>query len=129
MSDRDVADELWSGRASISYPYASLHRAGVELLFGSDAPVSSPSPLDAVADAVWRTDDDRRPWQVEEALPLDIALAAACGGRSSVEIGDVADLVILAEHPANLGNRDLRADPILATVRAGMVTFGQAGTT
>lgn len=129
MSDRDVADELWSGRASISYPYASLHRAGVELLFGSDAPVSSPSPLDAVADAVWRTDDDRRPWQAEEALPLDIALSAACGGRPSVEVGDAADLVILAEHPANLGNRDLRSDPILATVRAGKVTFEQAGTT
>lgn len=123
MSDREVADELWGGRASIAYPYLSLHRAGVRLLFGSDAPVSPPSPLDAVADAVWRTDDEREPWQPAEALPLDVALAAACGGRSSVDVGEVADLVLLVEHPAHLGNPDLRALPVRATVRGGLATF------
>ncbi|SNT52407.1 amidohydrolase [Rhodococcoides kyotonense] len=123
MSDRDVADELWSGRDSIAYPYLSLHRAGGRILFGSDAPVSPPAPLDAVADAVWRTDDERAPWQAHEALPLDVALAAACGGRRSVEIGAPADLVLVAEHPSVLDNRGLRDVPILATVRGGAVTF------
>lgn len=123
MSDREVADELWSGRASIAYPYLSLHKSGAHVVFGSDAPVSPPSPLDAIADAVWRTDDERAPWQPHEALPLDVALAAASGGRASVEVGASADLVLLAEHPASLGNRDLRAVPIVATVRGGVCTF------
>ncbi len=123
MSDRDLADELWSARASIAYPYFSLHRAGARLLFGSDAPVSPPSPLDAVADAVWRTDDERSPWQLEEALPLDVALAAASGGRGAVEVGSLADLVLLAEHPALLSNEDLRTVPVLGTIRAGVHTF------
>lgn len=123
MSDRDVADELWGGRASIGYPYLSLHRAGARLLFGSDAPVSPPEPLAAIADAVWRTDDEREPWQPTEALPLDVALAAACGGRSSLEIGAAANLVLLAEHPATLENHDLRALPVAATVRSGLTTF------
>ncbi|WP_072803371.1 amidohydrolase [Rhodococcoides yunnanense] len=127
MSDREVADELWSGRASIAYPYMSLHRAGARLLFGSDAPVSPPSPLDAVADAVWRTDDDREPWQFAEALPLDVALAAACGGRSVIDVGSPADLVLLAEHPATLGNAELREVPVRATVRAGRRTFDAVG--
>ncbi|OZD64519.1 hypothetical protein CH263_14755 [Rhodococcus sp. 06-1059B-a] len=126
MSDRDVADELWAGRSSIAYPYLSLHRAGARLLVGSDAPVSPPSPLDAVADAVWRTDDERPPWQPSEALPLGVALAAASGGRQCVELGSKADLVLLAEHPARLGNRDLRAVPILATVLGGRLTFDSA---
>ncbi len=123
MSDRDVADELWSDRASIGYPYLSLHRAGARLLFGSDAPVSPPAPLDGVADAVWRTDDERAAWQSEEALPFSAALTAACGGRESFETGDAADLVLLAEHPATLGNRDVRSVPVLATVRGGVLTF------
>lgn len=123
MSDREVADELWSGRASIAYPYLSLHRAGARLLFGSDAPVSPPAPLDAVADAVWRTDDEREAWQSEEALPREVALAAACGGRSSLGVGAVADVVLLAQHPAQLGNTDLRSVPVLATVRSGLTTF------
>ncbi|MDJ0392789.1 amidohydrolase family protein [Rhodococcus sp. G-MC3] len=123
MSDRDVADELWSGRSSIGYPYLSLHRAGARLLFGSDAPVSPPAPLDAVADAVWRTDDERPAWQPEEALPLTVALAAACGGRRSIATGDPADLVLLAEHPALLGNRDVREVPVVGTIRSGVATF------
>lgn len=124
ISDRDVADELWGGRGSIAYPYRSLHRAGARLLFGSDGPVSPPSPLDSIADAVWRTDDERPPWHSEEALPLDVAIAAACGGRASIELGMSADVVLLAEHPADLNNKDLRALPVLATVRAGAITCG-----
>lgn len=123
MSDRDVADELWGGRASIAYPYLALHLEGARLLFGSDAPVSPPAPLDAVADAVWRTDDERPPWQSAQALPIGVALEAACGGRGRVEVGDTADLVLLAEHPAVQSNHDLRALPILGTLRGGLVTF------
>lgn len=123
MSDRDVADELWGERRSIAYPYLSLHRAGARLLFGSDAPVSPPAPLDSVADAVWRTDDERPPWRADEALPIEVALAAVCGGRATVGVGVVADLVLLAEHPALLSNEDLRADPVLGTIRAGVPTF------
>ncbi len=127
MSDRDVADELWGGdRRSIAYPYRSLHRAGARLLFGSDAPVSPPAPLDAIADAVWRTDDERPAWRAEEALPLDVALPAACGGRTAVDVGGAADLVLLAEHPGLLPNDDLRAVPVLATVRAGRCTYRDA---
>ncbi|MGA9869747.1 MAG: amidohydrolase family protein [Rhodococcus sp. (in: high G+C Gram-positive bacteria)] len=126
MSDREVADELWSGRASIAYPYLSLHRANARLLFGSDAPVSPPAPLSAVADSVWRTDDERAPWQSQEALPLEVALAAASGGRRCVEVGSAADLVLLAEHPLILGNDDLRAVPVVATVRAGALTYERA---
>jgi predicted amidohydrolase YtcJ len=123
MSDRDVADELWGDRRSIAYPYRSLHRAGARLLFGSDAPVSPPAPLDAVADAVWRTDDERAAWRADEALALDVALTAACGGRAAVEVGAAADLVLLAEHPALLVNNDLRAVEVRGTIRAGRLMF------
>ena len=125
VTDRDVADALWAGRRSIAFPYGSLHTHGVELQFGSDAPVSPPDPRAAIADAVWRTDDDRPSWTASEAVPLDVALRAACGGRGNVAVGDVADLVVLAEDPRRLGNRDLRDVPIVATVCDGRTTYAR----
>lgn len=121
LDDRDVADAHWTGHGSLAFPYASLHRAKAALRLGSDAPVSEPDPLGAVAAAVLRTGDERPPWHPEQALALDVALRAACGGRGSVAVGDVADLVLLEEHPV-LG-ADLRHIPVLATITGGRSTY------
>lgn len=122
MSDRDVVDVLWADRASRAYPYRSLHRLGVTLQFGSDAPVSPPDPRAAVADAVHRTDDDRPPWEPDEALPLSAALRSACGGRDAVTVGSAADLTVLAQWPHLLSNTDLRSVPVLVTISGGRLT-------
>jgi predicted amidohydrolase YtcJ len=121
MSDRDVADRHWPDRTA--FPYGSLLRAGATLELGSDAPVAEPDPWHAIADAVHRTDDDRPPWHVEQAIPLDAALRAAAGGRHQLAVGDPADLVLVPENPATLSNQDLRSLPVLATLVAGQVTF------
>ncbi|KIQ18278.1 amidohydrolase [Rhodococcus sp. MEB064] len=122
VTDRDVADTLWRGRRSRAYPYGSLHSHGARLQFGSDAPVSPPDPRSAIADAVFRTDDGRPSWTPAEAVPMDVALAAASGGRSGVSIGSPADLVVLAESPYVVSNADLRAVPVVLTVSGGRVT-------
>ncbi len=121
LDDRDVADVHWTGHGSVAFPYASLHQAGAVLRLGSDAPVSEPDPLGAVAAAVLRTGDDRPPWHPEQALPLEVAMRAACGGRGPVSVGDVADLVLLEEHPTV--GADLRHTPVLATVVGGRSTY------
>ncbi|MFD7159656.1 amidohydrolase [Kribbella sp. NPDC059898] len=121
MSDRDVADRHWPDRTA--FPYGSLLRAGARLELGSDAPVAEPDPWHAIADAVHRTDDERPPWHVEQAIPLPAALKAAAGGRHQLTVGDPADLVLVPEDPATLSNADLRALPVLATLVAGQVTF------
>ena len=61
LDDRDAADALWAEQTAIPYPLASLHRAGATLRFGSDAPVAPLDPWQAIAAAVFRTDDDRAP--------------------------------------------------------------------
>jgi predicted amidohydrolase YtcJ len=122
MSDRDVADRHWPGRTATAFPYGSLLRAGATLEFGSDAPVSEPDPWHAIADAVHRTDDDRPPWHVEQAIPLQAALHAATAGRTAITVGQPADLVLLPEDPAHLSNHDLRTLPVLATLVAGCFT-------
>ncbi|AMY24428.1 amidohydrolase [Rhodococcoides fascians] len=126
MADRDIAEDLWAGRRSVAYGYGSLHRSGATLLFGSDAPVSPPEPLAGVAAAVFRTDDDRPPWRAEESVPLDAALQAASGGRAALRVGDVADIVVLEEHPAHRSVHDLAETEIRATVCAGTLTHAAA---
>ncbi|TDD22649.1 amidohydrolase [Kribbella turkmenica] len=123
MSDRDVADRHWHDRTATAFPYGSLLRAGATLELGSDAPVAEPDPWHAIADAVHRTDDERPPWHLEQAIPLRAALRAAAGGRESLEAGDPADLTLVAEDPVTLSNSDLRHLPVLATMVAGHVTF------
>ncbi|AJW39961.1 Exoenzymes regulatory protein AepA precursor [Rhodococcus sp. B7740] len=127
MSDRDIAEDLWAGRRSVAYGYGSLHRSGARLLFGSDAPVSPPEPLAGVAAAVFRTDDERPPWHLDEAVPLEVALRASCGGRGSLRVGDAADIVVLVEHPVHRSVHDLAETEIRATICAGALTHAAGG--
>ncbi len=119
LVDRDVAERHWSGRTGRAFAFADLHAAGAELRLGSDAPVSPPDPWLSVAAAVHRTGDDRAPWHPEQSLPLDVALAAACGGRRRPEVGEPADLAVVAGDLDGGGPDELRATRVLATLVGG----------
>jgi predicted amidohydrolase YtcJ len=119
--DRDVADRHWAGRTDRAFPYRSLIEAGATLEIGSDAPVAPLDPWDGIASAVTRTDDDRPAWHPEQRIPLAVALAAACGGRGAVEVGDVADLLVAERDPAAGELRDM---PVLLTMVEGRITHG-----
>ncbi|MFC4855748.1 amidohydrolase [Actinophytocola glycyrrhizae] len=121
--DRDAADRHWAGRTDRAYAFGSLHRAGATLEFGSDAPVATLDPWEAISAAVTRTDDDRPGWHPEQSLPLAVAVAASTGGRgTSVAAGDPADLVLAGRDLTGLPPSELRDLPIQATVLDGRLT-------
>jgi predicted amidohydrolase YtcJ len=126
LDDRDAADQHWAGATGRAFPYRALVDAGAQVVLGSDAPVAALDPWDGVASAVHRSLDDRAAWHPEQHLDLDVALAAASGGRRAVRVGDVADLVVVAEPPAAVLARDgaagLRATEVLATLVGGRFT-------
>jgi predicted amidohydrolase YtcJ len=126
VDDRDAADQHWAGATGRAFPYRALLDAGAEVVLGSDAPVAPLDPWDGIASAVHRSLDGRAAWHPEQHLDLDVALAAASGGRRAVRVGDAADLVVLAEPPAAVLARDgvggLRATEVLGTVVAGRWT-------
>jgi predicted amidohydrolase YtcJ len=126
VDDRDAADQHWAGATGRAFPYRALLDAGAEVVLGSDAPVAPLDPWDGIASAVHRSLDDRAAWHPEQHLDLDVALAAASGGRRAVRVGDAADLMVLAEPPAAVLARDgvggLRATEVLGTVVAGRWT-------
>ena len=93
VDDRDVADVLWCGRTDYAYPMRSFLDAGVPVVFGSDAPVARLDPWHTIRMATKRTADSRPAWHPEEALMFEEALA--CSQRSTVEVGQPADLISL----------------------------------
>jgi len=105
---------LGEERAARQYPFGDLHRAGARLVAGSDWPVSTPNPLEAIHVAVHRMaygEPGRagsEPFLPDQALSLEVALAAYTSGSAwvchrddagMVEPGAVADLVLLDRDP------------------------------
>jgi predicted amidohydrolase YtcJ len=97
-------------RAARQYPFGDLLRAGARLVAGSDWPVSTPDPLQAIQVAVTRVEPGsaRQPFLPEQALPLESAFAAYTSGSAwanhrddagVLRAGAVADLVVLDRDP------------------------------
>ncbi|MDM7892392.1 amidohydrolase [Curtobacterium caseinilyticum] len=123
MDDRDIADRYWDGMTERAFPFASLLRAGTELRLGSDAPVAPLDPWVSMAAAVGRDRDGRQPWHPEERLSALAAWRASTTGRAvAPSVGDVADLVLLADDPLTATSTGLRGMRVLATAIAGRFT-------
>lgn len=108
---------LGEERSGWQYPFGDLHRTGARLVGGSDWPVSTPHPLEAIHVAVNRTaygepgPAGEQPFLPEQALTLETALAAYTSGsawingRDRLDGGGVlrpgapADLVVLDRDP------------------------------
>jgi hypothetical protein len=124
MDDRDVADRYWAGRTDRAFPLRSLLDAGATVLLGSDAPVSPLDPWRTIAAAVGRARDGREPWHPEQAIDANDAIAASA--RSTVEVGQPADLVVTERDPLASTADELRGMIVHATLLGGRFTHGGA---
>jgi predicted amidohydrolase YtcJ len=122
MDDRDVADRYWAGRTDRAFPLRSLRDAGATVLLGSDAPVSPLDPWRTIAAAVGRSRDGREPWHPEQAIGAAEAIAAST--RTTIDVGQPADLVVTDRDPLASGADELRDMPVFATVLGGRFTHG-----
>jgi len=117
-----------------SYAFRSLLDSGVELDFGSDAPVEDPDALKGIAFAAFRTRAGELPYQSEQCVSVQDALIAytmapqnsvgLSGQRGNLAEGQDADIVVLSRDI--LGDNDpqaLRSARVLATIVAGNVAF------
>jgi predicted amidohydrolase YtcJ len=104
---------LGDRRSGWQYPFGDLFRDGAAIAMGSDWPVSSPDPLQAIHIAVNRTDiaapAGTPPLDAEQGLTLATALAAYTAGSAyingvddrggTIAVGKAADLVVLDRNP------------------------------
>ena len=113
LTDIPLVERHWGGRARGAYAFRSLLRQGTLLVFGSDVPVASLDPREAVYAALERRAADGSPasgWRPEEKLGFTdvvraytVAPARASGTRrrlGRLAAGAEADLVAWAVDPA-----------------------------
>jgi len=117
------------------YRIGSLHRAGMPVAFGSDAPVELPDPLLETFAAVTRRAASGALLGPDEAVDLETALrmhtrggAFAAGMEAEVGViapGMRADLVLLDGDPAKREPAALRERHVTMTLVDGKVVFRQ----
>jgi predicted amidohydrolase YtcJ len=133
---------LGERRASWQYPFGGLVRAGAALAFGSDWPVSSPDPLQALHVAVNRTippgegsgagvgaGGADEPLLPAERLDLATALAGYTAGSAwvnqlegetgTIEVGKLADLAVLDRDLFALPSSEISSARVVATFAEG----------
>jgi predicted amidohydrolase YtcJ len=125
LDDRDVAEKYWPGRTARAFPLRSLLDAGAQLALGSDAPVAPLDPWVTIAAAVGRTRGDREPWHPEQAITIDEAIAAST--RTTIAVGQRADLVVTDIDPRSANTEQLRGMSVAATILAGRFTHNTLG--
>lgn len=117
--DWRAAAEVLEGGGEGAYAFSSMNRAGIPLVFGSDAPVAPADPLRAMAWAALRRGPDGIPaggFFPQEALDREACLAAATLGAARAALagfegwigeGSCADLVSLAIDPLQSSGESL----------------------
>lgn len=120
-------------RSAWQYPFGDLQRAGATLAAGSDWPVSSPDPIEAIHVAVNRVLPDAAPgtpvFLPEQRIGLDAALTAYTAGSAyvnhlddvtgSITPGCLADLVVLDRDPFAAPTQEIGATRVLETFVGG----------
>lgn len=136
--DELVLPFLPSQAQSELYPFGSLAAAGVRLAMGSDWPVSSPDPIQAVHVGVNRRHPgaSAAPLLPEQALELSRLLHAATAGSAYVNHLDAvcgrlrpgmfADLVVLDRNLWSLDPADLHAARVDETWIEGVRVYARA---
>jgi predicted amidohydrolase YtcJ len=129
---------LGEERSTWQYPYGDLERAGARLVAGSDWPVSTPNPLEAIHVAVNRTaygeegpaGHDR--FLPEQAIALESAFAAYTSGSAWINHRDdagvlrpgaVADLVVLDRDPFAGSADDIGGTEVVSTWIDGTAVY------
>ncbi|MDH6181264.1 putative amidohydrolase YtcJ [Microbacteriaceae bacterium SG_E_30_P1] len=120
MDDRDLADTVWEGRTAGLYAFRSLLDSGARLRFGSDAPVAPLDPWLGISAAVTRTRWGREPWHPEQSVTPQEALDAST--RTSVAVGEPADLVAVEADPFDAQGAHLVDMPVALTMLGGRIT-------
>lgn len=115
------------------YRARSLAAAGINLAGATDAPVTPPRPLAAVAAAMARASLEGHELAVEESLAASDAFALFMihGARlarlaaGAIEVGRLADLIVLAKEPLSLSAPELMNLAVDITVIGGRVVYEQ----
>src|SRR6266481_3194247 len=123
-------------RASRAWAWKSIADAGGRLAFGSDWPVVTLNPWEGVQTAVTRQTSEGQPeagFVPEQRLTVaqvidGYTLGAAVAGRrekseGSLEVGKLADLIILSQNIFDVEPRKIGATKVVTTIVGGRIVY------
>ena len=136
ITDIGPCERYLGARCARAYVYREMAGKGVNMAFGSDAPVVSADPRESLFAAVARTDLEGSPaggWYPEQKLTLAEALscftrgpAASTGvpaSQGTLAPGFSADVTVFAENPFDCGPQGILTLATLMTVVEGRIVY------
>jgi predicted amidohydrolase YtcJ len=122
---------LGQERSAWQYPFGDLERSGGRLASGSDWPVSTPDPWQAIHVAVNRSEvgESTEPFYPEQSLGLATALTAYTSGSAwlnaaaDLDVGATADLAVTDRNPFELPIDQIGRTKTSSTWVAGTKVF------
>jgi predicted amidohydrolase YtcJ len=106
-------EEILGPRVKDSSPLQAIIDAGIHLSGGSDAPVTHPDPIESIYGACNHPYNAKQSVSIIDALKMHTYEVARTTfdeqERGSLEIGKVADMVVLNQDPLILDKKDLRS--------------------
>ena len=128
--DWHVASVLGRERAYRISPARSALRRGMRFSLHNDSPVVPPNILFLIWNAVTRLSrggevigPDQRLTPAEALRAVTIDAAYQCfedGAKGSIEVGKLADMVVLSDNPLRVAPEAIREIAVLATLKDGV---------
>ena len=132
MNKELILPRLGEARNNQQYQLRKVIDSGAQVSFGSDWPITDFTPLVALAVPVHRQSPDKQPpqgWSIEQAISIEEAMhfyTAAVAHQlfrevdyGTLEVGKVADFIILDRNPTTTNPHEVRNIRVLATYRKG----------
>ena len=132
MNKELILPRIGETRNNQQYQIRKVIDSGAKLSFGSDWPITDFTPLVALAVPVHRQSPDRQPpqgWSIEQAITIEESLhfyTAAVAHQlfreadfGTLEVGKVADFIVLDRNPIETDPHEVRDIKVLATYRRG----------
>ena len=133
MNKELILPRIGAARNNQQYQLRKVIDSGARISFGSDWPITDFTPLVALAVPVNRQTPEQQPpegWSIEQAISIEEAMhfyTAAVAHQlfreadyGTLEVGKVADFIILDRNPIETKPHDVRDIKVLATYRRGI---------
>lgn len=133
MNKELILPRIGEIRNNQQYQLRKLLDSDAQISFGSDWPVTDFTPLVALAVPVHRQSPDRQPpegWSLEQAISIEESMhfyTAAVAHQlfretnyGTLEIGKIADFIVLDQNPIQTMPHDVRNIKVIATYRKGI---------
>ena len=127
-----ILPRIGQARNNQQYQLRKVIDSGARISFGSDWPITDFTPLVALAVPVHRQSPDQQPpqgWSIEQAISIEEAMhfyTAAVAHQlfreenyGTLEVGKVADFIVLDRSPIETTPHEVREIKVLATYKKG----------